>query len=156
MNNVDTRENIISMQLIDYKTKSIDKLNNVVLMENYNDNEQNEINSIIQKYTNKINDTNYISDINNFSLSAKYELLSINDKNTITYNKQWSSVNGNKYNMPITNALTPKDGSLLWSKKIASSWVSAPTLPIIIDDYLYVAYSNTLIKYDKKQRRRIS
>lgn len=63
-------------------------------------------------------------------------------------NSDWFNFRNNPYNMGITSAPTPKEGKLLWEKKVASGWSDAPSIQIIVDDGLIVMAGKSIIKYD--------
>ena len=65
----------------------------------------------------------------------------------------WMSFRGNEQNMGVTDYATPKNASeaaLKWAAKYGTGYQAAPTPPVIIDDYLYVAMAKKVVKVDKE------
>lgn len=69
------------------------------------------------------------------------------------YDGDWINFRGNDENMGITEAETPykeEKTSMKWAVKYGTGWSAAPTPPIIVDNYLYIAVGKNIIKLDKE------
>lgn len=63
----------------------------------------------------------------------------------------WNNFRNSDTNMGLTDAKTPTDAessALLWSKKLGSGWMAAPSVQIIVDDGLIVMSGTKLYKLD--------
>lgn len=63
----------------------------------------------------------------------------------------WNNFRNSDTNMGLTDAKTPTDAessALLWSKKLGSGWMEAPSVQIIVDDGLIVMSGTKLYKLD--------
>ncbi|MDO4545520.1 MAG: cadherin-like beta sandwich domain-containing protein, partial [Bacillota bacterium] len=68
-------------------------------------------------------------------------------------NSDWENFRNSDTNMGITNAQTPisvEDTTLLWSAKLGSGWMAAPSVQIIVDDALIVMSGKNIYKLDLK------
>lgn len=69
-----------------------------------------------------------------------------------SYTGDWTSFRGNPENMGIINSETPTSAEtavLKWAEKYGTGWAAAPTPPLIINDALYIAVSDKVLKIDK-------
>jgi uncharacterized repeat protein (TIGR02543 family) len=82
-----------------------------------------------------------------------------NDKELPNYDGDWINFRNNDENMGITNAATPykeEKTSMKWAVKYGTGWAAAPTPPIIVDNYLYIAVGKNVIKLNKETGEQVA
>lgn len=75
------------------------------------------------------------------------------------YDGDWINFRNNDENMGITEAATPykeENTSMKWAVKYGTGWAAAPTPPIIVDNYLYIAVGKNVIKLDKETGEQVA
>ena len=75
------------------------------------------------------------------------------------YDGDWINFRNNDENMGITEAATPykeENTSMKWAVKYGTGWAAAPTPPIIVNDYLYIAVGKNVLKLDKETGEQVA
>ena len=75
------------------------------------------------------------------------------------YDGDWINFRNNDENMGITEAATPykeENTSMKWAVKYGTGWAAAPTPPIIVDNYLYIAVGKNVIKLEKETGEQVA
>lgn len=75
------------------------------------------------------------------------------------YTGEWINFRNSDDNMGITNAKTPiseNTANLKWAVKYGTGWSAAPTPPIIVNNFLYIAINKNIVKLEKDTGKQVA